>query len=264
MDKTNVKLTISYDGTGYCGFQTQGKETTIEDRIKLALKNILGEETVINCAGRTDAGVHAEGQVINFFSPKSNMSETNWFRAMNSLLPPDIRVMKCEFTSEDFHARRSAIYREYWYRMINSQTISALDKRYAAHFYRFHIDTGLMNSYGSILLGENDFTSFCSSNDTNRTKTRYMYSIGVVRDNDLVTIKIIANAFLHNMVRVIVGTMLFLHKSDSLPERMKEILESRNRNLAGPTAIPKGLIFKRVYYDETVLKKEWFIQKSVD
>jgi tRNA pseudouridine38-40 synthase len=89
-----------------------------------------------------------------------------------------------------------------------------------------------------------------------------MHSIGVVRDNDLVTIKIIANAFLHNMVRVIAGTMLFLHKTNAVPGKMKEILESKNRNLAGPTAVSKGLVFKRVYYDETVLKKEWFIRNK--
>jgi tRNA pseudouridine38-40 synthase len=261
MDKTNVKLTLSYDGTCYAGFQSQDNASTVEDELKLAVKKILDEDVPLNCAGRTDAGVHAEGQVVNFFCSKKNMKEDNWLRAMNSLLPHDIRIMKCEFPGEDFHARRSAIYREYWYRIINSDIISALDQRFAVRYFHHALDTDLLNSYGKMLAGENDFSAFCSSHDTNLTKTRYVHGINVVRHEDLVTIRIIANAFLHNMVRVMVGTMLFLHKSNRPPEKMREILLSKKRELAGPTFSPKGLVFKKVYYDETVLKKEWFIRK---
>ena len=250
-------MTLSYDGTAYSGFQSQLNLHTIEDEIKHALKKITGEKISPICAGRTDAGVHAEGQVVNFIYKWNGMKEKNWLKAVNSLLPDDIRVLKCEFVDPGFHARRSAIYREYWYTIINAQTVSALEKRYVLLHPFFRLDTSLMNEYGKILIGENDFTSFCSTRDSNKSKVRYMHSINVERENDRITIKIIANAFLHNMVRAIVGTMLLLHKTNGGVEEMRKIMLAKDRKKAGPTAGPSGLVMKKVHYDESVLKREW-------
>jgi tRNA pseudouridine38-40 synthase len=259
MDERNIKLILSYDGTDYSGFQSQKNARTIEDELKCSLKKIAEHEISIHCAGRTDAGVHAEEQTVNFHTTRTGMKEINWIKALNSILPRDIRVMNCEFVNDDFHARRSAIYREYWYNIINSQTISALSVRFAARFPYFSINPGLLQSYGSILLGENDFSSFCASGDVCESKYRYIHSIRVEKETDFVTIKIIANAFLQHMVRIIIGTMLLLHKTDEKPEKMKNILLSKNRSLAGPTYIPDGLVFKKVYYDESILKKQYTV-----
>jgi tRNA pseudouridine38-40 synthase len=259
MENLNIKLTLSYDGTGFAGFQSQRNCRTVEDEIVKAVSKIINEDTTIYCAGRTDSGVHAEEQVVNFNTTKKNMKEDNYLRAINSILPKDIRIIKCEFVDQTFNARRSAIYREYWYNIIDSKTISALNYRYVSHFFYFKLDENLLQSYGNTLLGENDFTSFCAANDLSESKCRYIHSIKVERNNDLVTIKIIANAFLQHMIRIIVGTMLDLHKKNEPSQKMAEILKAKDRNSAGPTYYSKGLTFKKVYYDETILKKEYTI-----
>ncbi len=247
MNQCNIKLTLSYDGTNYNGYQSQENGNTIEDNLKKAIFKIISKKIKLYCAGRTDTGVHAEAQVVNFMTDKGNMNEENWLLAMNSILPFDIRIIKCEFVDKDFNARRSAFFREYWYKIINSITISALDNRYCAHYiHQLNID--LLQEYCNVLIGKHDFTSFSALSDTNKTKIRYMHSIKVEKKDDLITVKIIGNAFLHKMIRTIVGTILKLHRFEMPVSEMKKILINKNRRSAGPTFTPRGLIFKKIYY----------------
>lgn len=254
MKTLNIKLVISYEGTNYSGFQSQKKENTVANQLKKAIQIITDvEDMKIYCAGRTDAGVHALGQVINFFTEKTNLNEDNWIKALNSYLPKDIRILSCEFAAHGFNARKSAYSREYWYKLINSPVISALDYKFSGHYIN-PLNIELLNKYCSYLIGEHDFTSFCSSIDTSKTKYRYIHSVKIEKHGDMIIFKIIGNAFLHKMIRTIIGTLLKLHKEKKEPETMKQIIEAKNRKLAGPTFSAKGLIFYKVYYTDDFIK----------
>lgn len=249
----NIKLVLSYDGTTYNGFQSQENKNTIEDYLKKAICTILKTDTIkVYTAGRTDSGVHALGQIVNFFAENS-MREKNWILGLNSLLPSDIKVIDCQFVDDNFNARRSALYREYLYKIANSKYISALDNRYYTHIYSTKLDTDKLNQYTQYLIGEMDFTSFCSANDTNKTKIRSIFyaNFSDIGDNKIV-FKIIGNAFLQHMVRIIIGTIIELYKNNESPIKIKEIIESKNRQLAGVTFSPKGLVLKKIYYQDVL------------
>lgn len=251
-NKVNIKLTVSYDGTNYQGYQSQLSGNTVQDKISKAIFQITKENVTIYCAGRTDSGVHAEGQISNFKTKKNNMTEENWLSAVNSLLPRDIRILKCEFVDMNFHAQKSAKYREYWYTIINSPVASALDNRYAAH-HSYSLKTKKLQDYCNILVGTHDFTSFCASGDKSKSKIRFMKSIKVEKKKDIIIFKFIGNAFLYHMIRAIVGTVIKLHRFEEPASKMKEILDGKKRKLAGPTYFACGLVLKKVYYEE--LKK---------
>lgn len=250
----NIKLTISYDGTNYYGFQIQKNKKTIEHILIDSISRILKKPVKIYCAGRTDTGVHAEGQVINFYSTNCNIREKNWILALNTILPEDIRIMNCEIVNDNFNSRRDAILREYWYYLENAPVISALKKRFVTHFYHFELDLKLLNAYANQFLGENDFTAFCASCDTSKSKKRYIHSFVVEKYNNTFIFKIKGNAFLQHMVRIIVGTMIQLHKKKIYPEVIKDIMKSKERKFAGVTYPPNGLIFKKVYYDQNEIE----------
>ena len=243
----NIKLTVSYDGTDFAGFQSQLDVRTVEDTLKEALGKITGKKDKIYCAGRTDSGVHAEMQVINFFSEKKNMTEFNWIMALNTLLPTDVRITGCCFVSDDFNARKSAVKREYWYRMINSPFISALDIRFASHHPK-PLDITLLQQYADQFTGTHDYTSFCSTRDVCESKIRRIETFNIEKKDNLIVFKITGTAFFQYMVRTIIGTMLQLHKEKKDPSEIKKILQKKNRSFAGPTYYPGGLIFKKVYY----------------
>jgi len=249
MKSKNIKIILSYDGTNYNGFQSQINSNTIEDTLKTAVSKITGYNTKLYCAGRTDTGVHAEYQVINFFTDKENMDQTNWINALNSLLPRDIRVISCEFTDNSFHARKSCIAREYWYSITNAPVISALKDRYSVH-YIHPLNIDLLQEYCNFLIGTHDFTSFCALSDTCKSKVRLMYYIKIEKNESEILIKFLGNAFLHHMIRTIIGTILRLHRFEKDPAEMKRILDARKRKEAGPTYSAKGLVFKKAYYDK--------------
>ena len=248
MNSYNIKLILSYDGTNYNGYQSQENGNTIEDNLKKAISKITQKKIKLYCAGRTDTGVHAEAQVVNFITDKINMNEENWLLALNSILPFDIRILKVDFVEKDFNARKSALYREYWYQIINSITISALQNRYFTH-YKNPLNIELLQEYCNILIGKHDFTSFSALSDTSKSKIRYIHSIKIDKQDNLVVIKFIGNAFLHKMIRTIIGTLLKLHRFEMPVKEMKNILNKKDRKKAGPTFSPRGLIFKKVYYE---------------
>ncbi len=249
MDIYNIKLTLSYDGTNYNGYQSQLNGNTIEDNLKNAITKIISKKIKLYCAGRTDAGVHAEGQVVNFTADKTRMNEENWLLALNAILPYDIRILKCEFVDKEFHARKSAFYREYWFNIINNITISALKNRYSV-LYNNPLKIDLLQEYCNVLIGKHDFTSFAALKDRSKSKIRNMHSIKVERENDLVIFKFIANSFLHKMIRNIIGTIIKLHRFEKPATELVKILDKKDRRAAGPTFSPRGLIFKKVYYEE--------------
>jgi len=255
----NVKLTLSYDGTNYCGFQSQIQEgqITIESELKKAINMMDKNVNNIYCGGRTDSGVHAEGQVINFLTESSTILEDNWILGLNTTLPKDIRINNCEFVDNSFNARKSAIHREYQYNIINDKTISALMTRYNLFFPYFKLDKDILLGYLKELLGENDYSAFSSINDKSPSKVRFLEYVDVKQDGPLFTIKIVGNSFLQHMIRIIIGTLFLLHRKNAPPSEMKRILLSKDRREAGMTASPKGLILKKVHYDERVYKKNY-------
>jgi len=256
---TNVKLTLSYDGTNYCGFQSQIQEgqITIESELKKAINKMDKNVDKIYCGGRTDSGVHAEGQVINFLTESHNILEDNWILGLNSILTKDIRINNCEFVDPSFNARKSAIYREYQYNIINDKTISALETRYNLFFPYFKLNKVVLLEYLKELLGENDYSSFTSINDKSPSKVRFLEHINVIENSPLFIIKIVGNSFLQHMIRIIVGTLFLLHKKNAPSCEMKEILLSKDRKKAGMTASPNGLILKKIHYEETIYKKNY-------
>lgn len=252
--KINVKLIVSYDGTDYYGFQQQEGIKTVAGELFSAIQKITGESTEIICAGRTDKGVHAEGQVINFLTAQGKMQEYNWKRAINSILPKSIRITHAEFVPEKFSARFDAKAREYHYRIINTRFPDALQLRYAARCH-FPLNAEKLNEYCRFLIGEYDFTSFCSSQDSSKTKIRRIFWLNAEKKQEIVTFRIVGSAFLHNMVRIIVGTILELYKKNISPSEIEKIREGKNRQLAKDTIEPCGLILKKVFYEEKEIPK---------
>lgn len=245
----NVKLTLSYDGTDYHGFQEQENAVTVAGELTRAIRETTGENIKLICAGRTDSGVHAEGQVVNFLTSQERLKEYNWLKAINSKLPYDIRVSSCSFMPETFSSRFDATAREYWYHILNTAIPSALETRYTTHIY-YPLDIKRLNEYCSKLVGIHDFTSFCSTMDGSECKIREIYSLSVEKCGEMVIMKIKGSSFLHNMVRVIVGTLLDLHRKSAPAETMTKILELKDRKYSGRTMPPNGLVFKKVYYDK--------------
>ena len=243
-----VALGISYSGARYSGFQRQSDAPSVQEELEKVLSRIADEKIEIACAGRTDAGVSAFGQVIHFDASKKR-KETAWTMGVNVFLPPDISVDWCRFVPDDFHARFSALSRTYRYVILNRPLRSALFPEGITHF-QFRLDEHLMEEGGQYLLGENDFTSFRSSECQSRTPWRRVDRLTVRRTGDFVVVEIKANAFLHHMVRNIVGSLFLVGMGRKKPEWMRELLLSKDRTLAGMNAPPNGLFLAGVEYPE--------------
>lgn len=241
----SIAMDVCYDGTRYSGLQVQENGTTIQGLIEDALARITSRTVRIRYAGRTDAGVHAVGQVITFHTDGS-MSAGQFHAALNSLLPLDIRIMGARDVPPEFHPRYDAKKR--WYRyLINTapQRIPFFND-YALWIPR-KLDTGLLKCYCACVRGEHDFSSFASlEKGDNPVRSVYECSIGV--RNDFVHIDITGNSFLRKMVRTIVGTFLELEKRNESPQNIEEMLHARDRGRAGSTAFAGGLYLMKVFY----------------
>ncbi len=244
----NIKITIQYDGTDFAGWQVQPNVPTIQGEIESALESIYQIPIRIYGSGRTDRGVHSLGQVASFNVPTLKMPIEKFHNALNFYLPRSIRVINAGEVEPDFHARFSARYREYIYLVDNSNVYMPFYEKYAYSYPRHKIDTDEINKYASLILGEHDFTSFCSVNDENEHKCRYIQKCYSMRRGNLVYIVVRGNAFLHNMVRIIVGTLITLEDKREPYEKMTEILEAKDRTKALVTAPPHGLYFRRIFY----------------
>lgn len=250
----NIKLTLEYDGTNYCGWQIQSHRVTkpprqkpsIQETVEKALRKIFREKIKITGAGRTDAGVHAFAQVANF-KTKSGLPLSRVQQGLNAALPDDIVVTSAQQVGVDFHSRFRARSKLYRYAILNRQHPGAfLHKR--AYFFRYPLDIGLMRRESKALLGRHDFSSFQSSGTRKRNAVKTIKKITFKRHGDLVYIDIEGDGFLYNMARNIVGTLIEIGRGHFKKGRLKKILSGRDRRLAGPTAAAKGLYLVKVGY----------------
>lgn len=242
----NVKVVVEYDGTDYFGFQLQPNVPTVQAEIERALGEMVGHDVRVIGSGRTDAGVHAAGQVINFRTDGTIPTDRICV-AMNSLLPRSIAVLSAEEVDESFHARYSAKSRRYRYDVLNRRTRSALLGRYCLHV-RQSLDTEAMAEAGKCLLGVHDFSSFASADGHEGSTVRNLMEFEVRRLGEHVLFELRANAFLRSMVRAVVGTLLEVGQGRREVGAVKSILELRDRRAGGKTAPPQGLCLLEVEY----------------
>ena len=241
----NIKITIQYNGKNYCGWQKQNNSPGIQGTIEKAIFDITREEVKITGSGRTDAGVHALGQVANF-KINSQIPVDRIPNALNAKLPKDISIVKAEEVDEDFHSRYSAKKKTYRYQIYNSQYRSPI---YADISYpvKYDLDIDKMKKEAKSLIGTYDFKGFMSSGSSVIDTVRTIYNIEVSKSEDLIIIEIEGNGFLYNMVRIIAGTLVDIGRG-RITEKMSTIIESKSRSMAGHTAPAHGLFLKKVDY----------------
>jgi tRNA pseudouridine38-40 synthase len=243
----NIKLTIQFDGTSYHGWQTQRSDRTVQKTIQDALSKILNISVKLHGSGRTDAGVHALGQVAHF-ATESDMGSKNLIKGVNSLLPPDIAVRKAEEVDPDFHSRFSAKSRIYWYLIWNFPERSPFYAKYSWHIIK-PLDLSAMRQSAESLIGVHDFTSFQGSDKEKVSPVREVMAIRFKRVyRNMIISEIKANAFLKHMVRNIIGTLADVGKERLTIDGFKEIIDKKDRRCAGATAPAHGLFLKEVKY----------------
>ncbi|MFS1514647.1 tRNA pseudouridine(38-40) synthase TruA [Chengkuizengella sp. SCS-71B] len=248
----NICMIVSYDGTSYSGFQTQIKQKTIQDVIEEKLQKITGEDIKIISSGRTDAGVHARAQVFNFHT-NSSIPSTRWCLAINDWLPQDIIVRAAFDVPLDFHARKYAKSKTYVYSINNHRYKDVFRQKYQLHYPR-QLNVEEMKTALEVIVGEHDFTSFCSlkSDKTSHIRTIHRATLEEYKYLDLehrIDITISGSGFLRQMVRIIVGTLLEIGAGKKKSEDMIAILNAKDRLKAGPTALSSGLTLWEVQYD---------------
>lgn len=241
------KATVEYDGTEYHGWQIQPNARTLQGVIEDALHKLGGEKVRVAAAGRTDAGVHACGQVISFVLAEAK-SEWVVQRALNALTPPDISFRTVESVAEGFDPRRAARGRSYVYRIWNERVPSPFWRRYAWHVAR-RLDVEAMNEAASALIGEHDFTSFRAADCEADNPIRRVDRSTCVRDGSLILYSIDGTAFLKHMVRNIIGTLVEIGLGERASANLAETLAAHDRNRAGATAPPTGLCLTQVRYE---------------
>lgn len=240
----NVKLTLEYDGTDFCGWQWQPKGRTVQGTLLSSLKKLLQESPTVIASGRTDAGVHALGQVVNF-KTENNLSLSSIRLGLNSFLPSDISILEAEEVDEEFDARRDAVKRKYQY--VISRRRRAVGRQYSWHC-KYELDLNEIKKATEYLIGEHAFTAFAKVNEE---EPHYLCNVENAlwkETENKIVFEICANRFLHNMVRIIVGTMVEVGRGKLAPVQIKNILQSRDRDRAGFTAPPQGLFLVKVYY----------------
>lgn len=240
------KCVMEYDGENYAGFQIQPNAVTIQQVTETALSSLFGEDTKITASGRTDSGVSARGQVIHF-DTNSNIPADKIPFAINTLLPEDISILSSEQVSSDFHARFSAKAKTYCYKICLTKVNRPLYKKY--YQYPFYIDLELLQKALDKLKGTHNFKAFMSSGSDIINFDRTIINICLDKENDeCYAIKITANGFLYNMVRIIVGTVLDIARGKIDICNIDKMFESGDRNLGGHTAPPEPLCLEEVYY----------------
>ncbi|WP_395344231.1 tRNA pseudouridine(38-40) synthase TruA [Ningiella sp. W23] len=245
---TRMVLGIEYQGGAYRGWQRQSHVSSIQPLIEQALENILRHPVNVTCAGRTDAGVSATGQIVHFDTEVSRPLKA-YTRGMNTLLPKDIAVTWAQEMSSDFHARFSAVARRYRYVIFNSALRPGILQSGLTHCYQ-PLDERRMHEAAQCLIGEHDFTSFRASLCQSNTPFRNIYNVSVNRMGSYIILDIKANAFLHHMVRNIVGSLLVIGQKEAPVGWMQSLLAAKDRTLAAATAKPNGLYLVKVYYPE--------------
>lgn len=242
------KAVLSYDGSNFSGYQVQPGKRTIQLEIEKALYTICKKDIKVVASGRTDAGVHAMGQIIHF-DTEIQMENWQWKKAMNALLPNDIQVKEVSEVNDHFHARYDVIGKEYRYFVNNSEDIDIFRRDYEAHF-KEEINMGAMRQAADYVSGTQDFSSFCASNTSVVDKVRTIERIDILKQDDRIEFRFVGNGFLYNMVRILVGTLLEIGSGKRNPVEMKTILKACDRTKAGKTAPAQGLFLWNVWYDK--------------
>lgn len=232
-------LVVAYDGTDYHGWQFQPGVPTIEGELNKALRELLGEEVSVIGASRTDSGVHALCNAAVFDTDTKIPAEKLSY-ALNQRLPEDIKIQRSMEVVSDFHPRHCKSRKTYEYRILNCEFPLPIKRRYS-HFTYVHLDVEKMQKAADYLVGEHDFKSFCAAGAVTETTMRTIYTLLVERQEKEIIIRVCGNGFLYNMVRIIVGTLIEVGRGSYAPERVKDILESKDRTAAGPTAPACGL-----------------------
>jgi len=254
--KRNIRLELSYDGTDFCGWQRQKNARSVQEELERALAAMHGHPVPTVGAGRTDSGVHAMGQVANFFTDISSIPARKFTLALNKLLPRDLRVMASAEADPDFHARYDARLRRYrYFTLCGAGAADPMRLRYAQRVHR-RPNLAALNAMASLLLGEVDFTTFSSARDPSANRSRYVHESAFRWEGDALVYQIAANAFLLRMVRSLVGSMLWMEAEtadgaaspDEARALMAGALASRDRSRAGPTAPAQGLFLWNVEY----------------
>lgn len=247
-DHWRVRLLISYDGTDFCGWQRQAGQRTVQGTLEEALAKFYKRPIKLMGASRTDTGVHAIGQTAHFDSPRDPLKGDLRF-ALTGMTPPSIVIKQAWHAPNLFHSIADAQKKTYRYHVINRRVPSALRYRYA-HWIRYPLDVDHLNEASQFLLGKQDFKSFQTSGTTVKSTVREIMSASWAKEKDTLVFSVTGNGFLKQMVRNIVGTLIDLNMNGEKPNRLKEILEARDRRKAGPTAPPQGLYLAKVYYPE--------------
>lgn len=243
-----VKLTVAYDGTRYCGWQVQPNGITVQEVLNRALTDLLREEIHTIGASRTDAGVHARGNVA-VFDTQARMPADKISFALNTRLPDDICIQKSEEVPSDFHPRFTSTVKTYEYKILNRTFPDPLRRLDSLHWYG-PLDLAAMQKAADRLVGTHDFRGFATAKSPNDNTVRTIYKTELVREDDLIRFRITGNGFLYNMVRIIVGTLMEVGKGAFPPEQVDVILKTGRREQAGPTARALGLTLLEIRYPE--------------
>ncbi|GAB5381614.1 MAG: tRNA pseudouridine(38-40) synthase TruA [Aliiglaciecola sp.] len=245
---TRVALGIEYDGSGYYGWQRQSHAASVQSHLESALSKVANCPIQVQCAGRTDAGVHSTGQVVHFDSPVTR-PERGWTLGVNANLPDDIAVKWVKNMSSDFHARFSATARRYRYIIFNNPFRPAIMNKGVTHVYA-QLDHEKMHEAAQCLVGEHDFSAFRASLCQSKSPIRRLKHIDVTRKGEYIMIDVQANAFVHHMVRNIAGSLIVIGSGEQPVTWMQDMLELKDRTKAGATAKPNGLYLVKVIYPE--------------
>lgn len=241
----NLKITLQYNGENYCGWQRQPNSPGIQGTVENAIYEITKEKVKVTASGRTDAGVHALGQVANF-KTETNIPASRIPDALNAKLPKDISVISCEEVDMDFHARYNACGKTYRYLIYNRPYRSPLYKNLAYHV-KYDLDWDKIRLEAKYLIGTHDFVGFMSSGSSVKDTVRTIYDIKIEEHEGITSIEISGNGFLYNMVRIIVGTLVDIGRG-RIKHNMEEIIKSKSRSMCGHTAPAHGLFLKKVNY----------------
>lgn len=243
-----IKLTVAYDGTDYCGWQIQKNGVTVEEVLNRALSRLIGDRVTVIGASRTDAGVHAQGNVAVFDTDTQIPAERIAY-AVNALLPEDVVVVSSGEVPAGWHPRKCVSVKTYEYRILNREFPDPVRRR-DTYFVPFQLDLDRMRQAAEYLKGEHDFKSFCSAQTTVEDTVRTIYALDIRKEEDFITILVRGNGFLYNMVRIIAGTLAGVGRGYFEPRDVARMLEEKDRAKAGVTAPPQGLTLVGIEYKD--------------
>lgn len=242
------KIVLEYKGTAYCGWQRQDNGVSVQEVVEKAFGKLYGVPVSVTASGRTDAGVHAAGQVAHF-DAESNIPANKIPFAVNTHLPDDVRVLECEQATPEFHARFGAKRKTYAYRVYVAHHIHPLKNDFAT-LVTVPLDVSEMRRAASLIVGTRDFSCFEATGSIVKDKVRTVYSLDVCEENGEIVVRVTGNGFLYNMVRIIAGTLVYVGTGKLRADDVPSIIESRDRTRAGITLPAKGLCLERVEYCE--------------